>query len=77
MGFFSKKTFQDQLKAFLLECSIKYGLDETDLDKMIRMGHSLRLEKIEDFQRLAELMAAHKLFEKPEEDMLAFLKERF
>lgn len=76
MGFF-KKSFQEQLKAFLLELSIKHGLNEIDLDKIIRMAHVFEVRDIKKMQKLAEHMISNKLLERPEEEMISSLKRVF
>ncbi|HBB02921.1 MAG: hypothetical protein US89_C0003G0039 [Candidatus Peregrinibacteria bacterium GW2011_GWF2_38_29] len=75
MGLFFK-TFQQKLKALLLKLSIEYGLNETDIDKLLRMAHTFRAQDVKTVEKIADTMIKYKLFEKPEDQMVDGLKEK-
>ncbi|MBI5152313.1 hypothetical protein HZA39_02165 [Candidatus Peregrinibacteria bacterium] len=76
MAFFAK-SFQEQLKAFLLELSVKHGLNETDLDKIIRMAYVFSVRDMKKMRKLANHMISNKLLDLPEENIIAALKGKF
>jgi len=74
MGIFFK-SFQQKLKALLLKLSIEHGLNETDIDKLLRMAHAFRAQNVKTVEKIADTMIKDKLFEKPEEEMIKGLKK--
>ncbi|KKQ70870.1 MAG: hypothetical protein UT33_C0017G0015 [Candidatus Peregrinibacteria bacterium GW2011_GWC2_39_14] len=75
MGIFFK-SFQQKLKALLLKLSIEYGLNETDIDKLLRMAHAFRAQDVKTVQKIADTMIKYKLFEKPEDQMVNGIREK-
>jgi len=63
---------------FLIDLSVKYGLDDQKLSKVVDMCYQLGFYSIDEreFQRAANYMCSMKLLSMPAEDLLAEMKRK-
>ncbi|MFA4890741.1 MAG: hypothetical protein WC604_00050 [Candidatus Gracilibacteria bacterium] len=63
---------------FLIDLSVKYGLDDQQLSKVADMCYQLGCHSIDDreFQRAANFMCSMKLLGMPAEDLIAEMKRK-
>lgn len=63
---------------FLIDLSVKFGLDDQDLSKVVDMCYQLGYHVIDDreFQRAATYICSMNLVELPAEDLLAEMKRK-
>jgi len=63
---------------FLLDMSIKYGLSDKDVSKVVDMVYQLGYDNIDDreFQRAANYLCSMNLIELPPEEVLTEMKRK-
>lgn len=63
---------------FLIDLSVKYGLDDQDISKVVDMCYQLDYESIEDreFQRAANYICSMNLLALPAEEIIAEMKRK-
>ena len=63
---------------FLIDLSVKYGLDDQSLSKVVDMCYQLDYHVIDDreFQRAASYICSMNLLEMPVEDLIAEMKRK-
>lgn len=63
---------------FLIDLSVKYGLDDQALSKVVDMCYQLGYDRIEDrdFQRAANYICSMDLIGMPPEDLIAEMKRK-
>jgi len=63
---------------FLIDLSVKYGLDDQRLSKVVDMCYQLEYHDIKEreFQRAANYVCSMDLVEMPPEDLLAEMKRK-
>jgi len=73
--------FRDNLRMeneFLIDLSVKYGLDDQGVSKVVDMCYQLDYESIEDreFQRAANYICSMNLLALPPEEIIAEMKRK-
>jgi len=63
---------------FLIDLSVKYGLDDQDVSKVVDMCYQLDYESLEDegFQRAASYICSMNLLAFPPEEIIAEMKRK-
>lgn len=63
---------------FLIDLSVKYGLDDQKLSKVVDMCYQLGYNSIDDreFQRAAGYMCSMNLLDMPAEDLITEMKRK-
>jgi len=63
---------------FLIDLSVKYGLDDQDLSKVVDMCYQLGYEILDDkeFQRAANYICAMNLVSMPAEEIISEMKRK-